>query len=135
MSTLIDCGPAVRDLLTRLTTPTRNRYYYGKLLDAFHLELEQDYGNRKRWLLNRLSLGTGVLCGLKVSTSADRKQVRVGPGVAIDGWGREIVVDVDSPGVDPRQPTDDCGQNVGGPARGAARMTLWICYHECEAEA
>ncbi len=134
MSTLIDCGPAVRDLLTQLATPTRNRYYYGKLLDAFHLELEQDYGNRKRWLLNRLSLGTGVLCGLKVATSVDRKQVRVSPGVAIDGWGREIVVDADSPGIDPRQPTDDCGRNVGGIVRGVARVTLWICYHECEAE-
>lgn len=62
MGTTMDCGPAARELLARLSTPTRNRYYYGKLLDAHHLELEQDYGNRKRWLLNRLSLGTGVLC-------------------------------------------------------------------------
>ena len=135
MSAPIDCGPVAKDLLTRLTAPTRNRYYYGKLLDAFHLELEQDYANRKRWLLNRLSLGAGVLCGLKVSVSVDRKLVRVGPGVAIDGWGREIVVDTDSPGVDPRQPTDECGRTIGGLVRGAGRVTLWICYHECEAEA
>jgi hypothetical protein len=134
MGTMIDCGPEARELLTRLTTPTRNRFYYGKLLDAFHLELEQDYGNRKRWLLNRLSLGTGVLCGLKVERSKDRTLVRVGPGVAIDGWGREIVVEQDSPAVDPKQPTDDCGGMVGTPLRGGGRMTLWICYHECETE-
>ncbi len=41
MATMTDCGPAARDLLSRLSTPTRNRYYYGKLLDAWHLELEQ----------------------------------------------------------------------------------------------
>ncbi len=134
MATTTDCGPAARDLLSRLSTPTRNRYYYGKLLDAWHLELEQVYGNRKRWLVNRLSLGTGVLCGLEVQASADRTQVRVGPGVAIDGWGREIVVERDSPGVDARQPTDDCGRDVGPPARGRGRVTVWICYHECEAE-
>jgi hypothetical protein len=134
MATMIDCGPAARELLSRLTTPTRNRYYFGKLLDAYHLELEQVYGNRKRWLLNRLSLGTGVLCGLEVKASVDRTQVRVGPGVAIDGWGREIVVERDSPGVDARQPTDDCGNDTGPPSRGRGRVTLWICYHECEAE-
>jgi hypothetical protein len=134
MATTIDCGPAARELLSRLNTPTRNRYYFGKLLDAYHLELEQEYGNRKRWLLNRLSLGTGVLCGLEVTPSADRTQVRVGPGVAIDDWGREIVVERDSPGVDARQPTDDCGRETGPPARGRGRVSLWICYHECEAE-
>ncbi|HKP29501.1 MAG TPA: hypothetical protein VJU15_08855, partial [Gemmatimonadales bacterium] len=134
MATMTDCGPAARELLSRLSTPVRNRYYFGKLLDAWHLELEQVYGNRKRWLVNRLSLGTGVLCGLDVKASADNSQVRVAPGVAIDGWGREIIVEKDSPGVDPKQPTDDCGREVGPPARGRGRVTLWICYHECEAE-
>ncbi len=134
MGTTMDCGPAARELLARLSTPTRNRYYYGKLLDAHHLELEQDYGNRKRWLLNRLSLGTGVLCGLRVQRTEDGRQVRVGPGVAIDAWGREIVVERPSSGVDPRQPTDDCGAPIGPPVRERGRVTLWICYHECEAE-
>ena len=55
MATMTDCGPAARDLLSRLSAPVRNRYYYGKMLDAWHLELEQVYGNRKRWLVNRLS--------------------------------------------------------------------------------
>ncbi|MGE0441815.1 MAG: hypothetical protein AB7S39_15105 [Gemmatimonadales bacterium] len=134
MATMTDCGSAAHELLSRLSTPVRNRYYFGKLLDAWHLELEQAYGNHKRWLVNRLSLGTGVLCGLEVTASADHSEVRVGPGVAIDGWGREIVVERNSPGVDPRQPTDECGRAVGPPARGRGQVTLWICYHECEAE-
>ena len=104
---LTDCGPATRELLTRLVSPSRNRYYYGKLLDAYHLELEQSYGNSKRWLLNRLSLGAGVLCGLGVRLTPDRKRVRVLPGVAIDYWGREIIVPQESQPFDPTQATDD----------------------------
>jgi len=133
METMLDCGPTARELLTRLSSPVRNRYYYGKLLDVYHLDVEQDYGNMKRWMLNRLSLGTGVLCGLDVTVSADKKQVRVGAGVAIDGWGREIIVPSNSPGVDVTQPTDDCGRDVGDPVR-EGTVTLWVCYHECEAE-
>jgi hypothetical protein len=131
---LIDCGQGARDLLARLATPSRNRYYYGKLLDAYHFELEQRYGNNKRWLLNRLSLGAGVLCGLEVTASADGSRVRIGAGVAIDGVGREIIVPQDSPPIDPRQPTDDCGRPDGPPIRGDEAVTLYICYHECEAE-
>jgi hypothetical protein len=130
---LTDCGPATRELLTRLVSPSRNRYYYGKLLDAYHLELEQSYGNSKRWLLNRLSLGAGVLCGLGVRLTADRKRVRVLPGVAIDYWGREIIVPQDSQPFDPAQATDDCGRPTGDPIR-RGRVTLYLCYHECETE-
>ncbi len=130
---LTDCGPATRELLTRLVSPSRNRYYYGKLLDAYHLELEQSYGNSKRWLLNRLSLGAGVLCGLGVRLTADRKRVRVLPGVAIDYWGREIIVPQESQPFDPMQATDDCGRPTGEPIR-RGRVTLFLCYHECETE-
>jgi hypothetical protein len=132
-TTMKDCGPVTRDLITRLTSPTRNRYYYGKLLDTYHLELEQDYGNSKRWLLNRLSLGAGVLCGLGVRVSTDKKRVRVLSGVAIDFWGREIIVPQDSQPFDPTQPTDDCGRPAGDPIRQGV-VTLYLCYHECEAE-
>jgi hypothetical protein len=118
----------------RLLTPTRNRYYYGKLLDAFHFELEQRYFNRHRWLLNRASLGTGVLCGLGVAKTADGTQLRVAAGVAIDGWGREVVVPAESPPVDPRQPTDHHGRADGDRLEGAAVVTLYLCYHECDAD-
>ncbi|GJG89728.1 hypothetical protein tb265_49090 [Gemmatimonadetes bacterium T265] len=130
----LDCGQADAALLARLATPSRNRYYYGKLLDSYHLELEQRYGGDKRRLINRLTLGTGVLCGLDVAANADGTRVRVRAGVAVDGVGREIVVPQDSPPVDPRQPTDDCGRPDGAPARGGEAVTLFLCYHECEAE-
>ncbi len=75
-----------------LCSPVRNRYFYGKLLDVFHFELEQDYFNIKRWLLNRLVAGYGVVCGLGVSLGPDNQSVVVSPGVAIDKCGHEIIV-------------------------------------------
>jgi hypothetical protein len=75
-----------------MCSPVRNRYFYGKMLDVFHFDLEQSYFNNKRWLLNRLVSGYGVVCGLNVSLSADGLSVVVSPGVAIDKCGREIIV-------------------------------------------
>ncbi|HSS95547.1 MAG TPA: hypothetical protein VLK33_00875 [Terriglobales bacterium] len=72
--------------------PVRNRYFYGKMLDVFHFELEQQYFNNKRWLLNRLVSGYGVLCGLNVQLTSDYKSIVVTPGIAIDKCGHEIVV-------------------------------------------
>lgn len=120
--------------LAGLSTPTRNRYFYGKLLDVFHFDLEQTYINRKRWLINRLGLGSGVLCGLTVVPSNDGTGLVIGPGVAIDPYGREIVVPGSSPVVDPRQPTDACGASSGDPVAEGTVVTICLAYHECEAE-
>lgn len=72
--------------------PVRNRFFYGKLLDVFHFELEQNYFNSKRRILNRLVTGYGVVCGLNVLLGQDGQSVVVTPGVAIDKCGREIIV-------------------------------------------
>ncbi|NJL22531.1 MAG: hypothetical protein HC895_19685 [Leptolyngbyaceae cyanobacterium SM1_3_5] len=121
------------DLLGQLTTPARNRYFYGKLLDAFHFDLEQSYFNRKRWLLNRLTLGAGVVCGLSLHLSNDKTRVCIAPGMAIDFLGREITVPEEFP-IDPRQPTDACGKPLGDRIAGAGVVTLCLDYLECEAE-
>jgi hypothetical protein len=111
-----------------LHAPVRNRYFYGKLLDADHLELEQRYFLEMGRLINRLTLGTGVLCGLRVG-ERDGKVV-VTPGVAVDGLGREIVV-TERITVDPweleREDQDDDGSIP-------SRLVLCLAYHECEAE-
>lgn len=73
-------------------SPVRNRYFYGKMLDVFHFELEQNYFNSKRWLLNRLVSGYGVVCGLNVLLSSDKKSIYVTPGMAIDRCGHEIIL-------------------------------------------
>jgi hypothetical protein len=72
--------------------PVRNRYFYGKLLDVAQFDLEQSYLNGKRWLLNRLVSGYGVICGLNVQLGPDNQSIVVTPGLAIDKCGREILV-------------------------------------------
>lgn len=70
----------------------RNSYFTGKLLTARDFKAEQQYINDKRRLINRFLCGTGVVCGMTV-TRLDGKQLIIEPGFALDGTGREIVID------------------------------------------
>jgi hypothetical protein len=75
----------------------RNNYFYGKLMTVSDFDLEQDYFNGKRYLLNRLIYGQGLLFGfydLKLEPeNSDEVNIwfRDG-GVALDCLGREIIV-------------------------------------------
>ena len=74
----------------------RNKYFYGKLMTVKDFELEQGYFNGKRHLLNRLIHGVGIARGLKVTTptlTGTTLKIALSSGVALDCWGREIVVD------------------------------------------
>ena len=116
-----------------LGAPVRNRYFYGKLLDVRHFDMEQSYFIDKRWLTNRLGLGGGVLCGLGVTATQDGK-LQIDPGVAVDGWGREVVVPAAYCLQNPAQPTDDLGQPSGQPLGDGDQVTVVLCYLECDAE-
>ncbi|MEO8153900.1 MAG: collagen-like protein [Rhizobacter sp.] len=114
-----------------LASPRRNHYFYGKLLDELHMTMEQQYLNGKRWTLNRLALGRGVLCGLQVTS--DGKTLSVAAGVAIDGHGREIVV----PSVaciDPWHAADACGGQAAFDPKQAYDAHLVLCYCERRAD-
>jgi hypothetical protein len=104
-------APPVNGGSPALVAPERNNFFYGKLMDVGEWQKDQRHFDFKRSLLNRLSLGSGVACGLAIEPAAE-KHVRLQPGVALDGWGREIVV---SEGLtfDPFQLTDDAGEAVG----------------------
>jgi hypothetical protein len=117
-----------------LTTPTRNRYFYGKLMDVFHFNLEQTYHLHARWAHDRLTLGQGVLCGLTVAPSADGTRIGVGPGAAVDEAGRTIFVPAPTPVIDPRQLTDAFGRPTGTRVDDEGDVTLALAYYECEAE-
>jgi hypothetical protein len=120
--------------LGALNSPQRNNYFYGKLMDVPHFEMEQSYGNRKRWLLNRLGLGYGVLCGLQLSIKD--KQVCISPGVAIDAYGREIMVP-QAVCVDPWTLTDDCGCAKVTPLSNTEahdKILLCLAYKECRTD-
>jgi hypothetical protein len=122
------------EALKQLAAPARNKYFYGKLLDVMHFEMEQRYMNRKRWLLNRLSVGTGVLCGLEVVVADDGQCLWIRPGVAVDPLGREIIVPEPYCLENIRQPTDHNGRPDGDPIAGEGVVTICLYYHECEVE-
>ena len=111
----------------KLATPRRNRYFFGKLLDEHHFQLEQSYLNEKRWLMNRLTQGTGVLCGLQVEL-LDGLKIVVQPGVAIDPFGREIIV--------PNPVCLDLKSMLPDVKPGDKPLSATLClhYHECETE-
>ena len=69
----------------------RNRYYIGKLLTSADFQTEQSYVNQKRYFLNRMLYGEGVVCGLGVY-NLDDQSIMVDSGVALDSMGREVVV-------------------------------------------
>lgn len=115
--------------LGKLIAPRRNNYFYGKLMDELHFRMEQTYGNRKRWLLNRLTLGEGVICGLNVTK--ENKLICISPGVAIDAYGREIIVP-EPICIDPWDLTDECGKVIGTTTKD--KVYICLAYQECEAD-
>jgi hypothetical protein len=120
--------------LGMLKSPRRNKYFYGKLMDEFHFQMEQDYSNRKRWLLNRYSLGEGVLHGLNVTLTPDNKKVHLGKGLAIDALGREIIVP-ENIEIDPHFFTDNCGIQQKEPIPADIKVVyLHLSYRECAAD-
>jgi hypothetical protein len=70
----------------------RNRYYPGKMLTSADFQAEQNYHINKARFINGLMYGSGVVCGLGVF-SLDDQSVLIESGAAIDGHGREIIVD------------------------------------------
>ncbi|MCI6630918.1 MAG: hypothetical protein SOY45_07955 [Lachnospiraceae bacterium] len=70
----------------------RNRYYAGKMLTSADFLAEQTYFNSKERFFNSLMYGSGIVCGCGVF-SLDDLSILVESGVAIDGQGRQIVLD------------------------------------------
>jgi hypothetical protein len=147
----------------RLATPRRNRFFHGKMMDVYQFELETGYVISMRRLLNRLVVGDGVVCGLDVTRGDDPCSVRVSAGLAIDSWGREIVVPSETTSIPIPSALIDrvCGRDdYGSDAANSAAtqyqdqtrrrwrderehdrddedegcVTVALCYQECESE-
>lgn len=69
-----------------------NRYHFGMLLGVADLEAEQAYHRGKMWLHNAWLHGIGAVWGLRVEVEADRNELVVHAGLAIDAHGRELRV-------------------------------------------
>ncbi|MCG5212179.1 hypothetical protein [Streptosporangium sp. KLBMP 9127] len=150
--------PVRMDWRGGLATPRRNRFFHGKMMDVYHFEMETAYGIAMRRMLNRLVSGGGVVCGLDVVRGADPCTIKVTAGVAIDGWGREIVVPADSAPIalpaalidrvcgDGDQCADPAEEEPATGERRAVRraderrghddawVTVTLCYQECESD-
>ena len=70
----------------------RLNYYNGQRLEASHLKLEQEYFIRVRRWLNRSLYSQGIADGLEVRVEPNSSTVAVGPGLALDIDGREIIL-------------------------------------------
>ena len=68
----------------------RVNYFSGQLLRADDFRSDQDYHRSKAHLHNRMLHGSGIVGGLEVTSESN--QLNVEPGLAIDGYGREIFV-------------------------------------------
>lgn len=146
---------------TDLQTPQRNAYRFGMLLDVFHFQRETNYLNSKRWLINRLVLGYGVVCGLDVKCGPEDDSIIITQGCAIDKWGREVVVPNETKPIaippellpPPSKPPDYEDKNYQGEQGSRDQKDdessrhwedkkkqedVWIkvmlCYHECEGD-
>jgi hypothetical protein len=113
----------------------RNRYFTGKFLAARDFRDEQAYFLNRHRLHNRLFHGWGIVCGLDVTPhiapNCRDRYVIVSPGIAIDCYGREIVLKTptvvkvwEPPGVAEQIATH------GEPAR----FLVYVCYHEEQIE-
>ena len=109
----------------------RNNYYYGKLMTVRDFQAEQCYFNEKRWLINRMIHGWGVVCGLDVKPKdGEKDKVVVTPGLAIDCCGREILVSEETEV--PLEPEEsECD---GQKKEDDGRLIICIEFNECKAE-
>lgn len=67
----------------------RNRYFTGKRLTPDALRAEQAYLIERRRLMNRAMHGHGVVYGYQLSVNGGK--LAVGPGLALDELGRELL--------------------------------------------
>jgi hypothetical protein len=73
----------------------RNRYFTGKYMTARDFRADQEYFLSRHHLHNRLLHGWGVACGFAVTKHPDPNcgdWLVVGPGIALDFCGRELVL-------------------------------------------
>src|SRR5689334_21498667 len=83
----------------KCTSGSRNNYFSGKRLTADVFRVEQTYMVERRHLLNRAIHGWGVVYGYSVAMAAadkacpgaERGQLEIGEGLALDQAGRELL--------------------------------------------
>lgn len=70
----------------------RLRFFDGQRLFASDLQGTEAFHREMRWLHNRSLHQAGIGNGFAVNGERDAKEIRIGPGYALDSRGREIVL-------------------------------------------
>lgn len=113
----------------------RNNYFYGKLMTVRDFFAEQCYFNEKRWLINRMVHGWGVVCGLDVTLKeGETDKVIVSPGLAIDCCGREILV-CEEQEVQLEEEESECHKEKSKGEEGERKLVICLEFYECKTEA
>lgn len=117
-----------------LETPVRNDYFYGQLIHEETFRRVDRYLLRQNRLFTRLATGYGVVCGLGVDVLADGRRVVMAPGLAVDRWGRQVVVPrATEPVAIPEDVMASAVERAGDCPENACVQVL-LCYHECPAD-
>lgn len=85
---IADTGTLPDDPFTAL------RYHFGMLLGVDDFSTEQTYHRAKMRLHNAWLHRAGIVWGLDVDADEAKRELRVGPGFAVDPTGRELHLDV-----------------------------------------
>ncbi|MDQ6891912.1 MAG: hypothetical protein M3167_04450 [Acidobacteriota bacterium] len=129
----------------RCESGLRNNYYEGKRLTPEMFRVEQQYLLERRRLLNRAIHGWGVVYGYSIALMDQKTNrrdpatapLKIGPGLALDSCGRELLQAVDSSvALDSVIFVDDDGHRVDpekamtvlGPPRSAKGPDRRICW-------
>jgi hypothetical protein len=92
----------------------RVNYFNGQRLEAADFRADQDYQIRVRRKLLSSLYSVGVVQGLEVNLDpTSQHQVIVSPGLALDYWGREIILFDPTPVVVSGTPTPANGVTIG----------------------
>lgn len=110
------------DFLRQTRTIERLQFFNGQRLFAEDLQGLEAFNREMRWLHNISLHQVGIGNGFAVTGKRGDREVRIGPGYAIDGLGRELVSINDH--VEPVQPV--AGEPDGTPAL----FDLTISYGE-----
>src|ERR1700730_10965217 len=70
----------------------RLHYYQRQYLGALDFEAQQTYHRDMRRRLNLAHHTWGIVSGLELVVGANGVDINITPGMAIDGFGREIVM-------------------------------------------
>ena len=90
----------------------RLQFFDGQRLFASDLQAIDAFNREMRWLHNQSLHQPGIGRGLAVTGRRDDREVRVGPGYALDSLGREIVLTSEQIEPVPPVASEDDGRSV-----------------------